>query len=327
MTKYASHMKNPVINIVRKDVAKLPNNINVQQALEFVRQKGLGERIIYFYVVDSDERLVGVVPTRRLLTASIEQRITDLMITRVIAVPQHATLLETYEFFLQHKFLAFPVVDEQRRILGVVDITMFTDDTFDAGDQESLDRVFEMIGFRLMQVREASPLRAFRFRCPWLLATIASGTVCALLVSVYEITLSKSLILAFFLTLVLGLGESVSIQSMTMAIHNLRWKQPDWIWYIRTLYREAGTAMLLGAGCGLVVGLIAWLWRGEGMAALAIGSSLILTLCAAVFFGLSIPSLLHKLKLDMRIAAGPLTLALTDLSTILIYFSLAKALL
>src|SRR5690606_30019789 len=108
---------------------------------------------------------------------------------------------------------------------------------------------------------------------------------------------------------------------------NLRSRQPDWVWYVRAFFREISAAMLLGAACGTVVGVIAWLWRGEGMAALAIGTSIILTIVAAVFFGLSIPSLLHKLKLDMRIAAGPLTLALTDISTILIYFSLAKLLL
>jgi len=208
-----------------------------------------------------------------------------------------------------------------------VDIEMLTDDAFDIADIKNMDTVFEMIGFRITQVRESSILQAFRFRFPWLLTTITSGTICALLVGVYEITLAKSLILAFFLTLVLGLGESVSIQSMTTTIYNLRSIQPDWAWYVRTLRREIGTAISLGFMCGLVVGLIALLWRGDEVAAFAIGSSILLTLSTASFFGLSIPTLLHKLKLDMKIASGPLTLAFTDISTILIYFSLAKMLL
>lgn len=327
MVKNSGYIDTPVINIARKDVARLPRNMTVQQTLDVIRQKGLGERIIYFYVVDEDDRLVGVVPTRRLLVAPIDQRISEIMITPAITIPQHATVFEAHEYFLRYKFLALPVTDEQGRIMGAVDIAMFTDDNFDAADREDMNRIFEMIGFRIMQIKEASPLRAFRFRFPWLLATITSGTVCALLVGVYEVTLAKSLILAFFLTLVLGLGESVSIQSMTLTIHSLRSQQPDWLWYIRAFYREVGAAILLGVACGLVVGLIAWLWRDEGMAALAIGASIMLTLCGGVFWGLSIPSLLHKLKLDMKIAAGPLTLALTDISTILIYFSLAKALL
>jgi magnesium transporter len=320
-------MSTPVINIVRKDATTLLYSITVQRALEEIRRKGTGERIVYFYVVDDDDRLVGVVPTRRLLTARIDQRISDVMIAHLITISRHATVFEAYEFFLRYKFLAFPVVNEHGRILGVVDIGMFTDDAIDAADRENTNRIFEMIGFHVMQAREASPFRAFRFRFPWLLATITSGTVCALLVGVYEETLAKSLILAFFLTLVLGLGESVSIQSMTLTIYNLRSRQPDWNWFIRALYREVGAAMLLGAASGFVVSMISWLWRSEGAAAVVIGASIMLTLCAGVFSGLSIPSLLHKLKLDMRIASGPLTLALTDISTILIYFTLAKVLL
>ena len=97
-------------------------------------------------------------------------------------------------------------------------------------------------------------------------------------------TLAKSLILAFFLTLVLGLGESVSIQSMTLTIHNLRSHKPNWLWYLRNFYRDIGAAMLLGAASGVIVGVIAWLWRGQGMAAFAIGISIMLTLCARCLF-------------------------------------------
>jgi len=322
-----SHLNTPVINIIRRDMTKLPSNITIQQSLEYIRQKEIGEKIVYFYVVDDDDRLVGVLPTRRLLTAPLDQKVSEIMIAPVVTIPHYATVLDAYEFFLLYKFLAFPVVDEKKAMLGVVDIAMFADDTFDIADRENMDRQFEIIGFSITQIREASPFKAFRFRLPWLLATIASGTVCALLAGIYEMTLAKTLILAFFLTLVLGLGESVSIQSMTLSIHSLRSKKPDWMWYLKSFYREVGAAILLGIACGAIVGVIAWLWRGEGIAAFAIGASIMLTLCLAVFFGLSIPSLLHRLKLDMRIAAGPLTLALTDISTVLIYFSLARALL
>ncbi len=325
MTVNQKNITKKISDILRKDVAKLRDNISIQQALDIIRNEGIGEKIIYFYATDADNRLVGVVPTRRLLTAATNSLISEVMIANAISIPQDANVFDAYEFFAKYKFLAFPVVDDDNHIVGVVDIAMFTDNSFDATDRESMDRLFEMIGFHIMQAREASPFRAFRFRFPWLLATIASGTVCALLAGVYEVTLAKSLILAFFLTLVLGLGESVSIQSMTLTIYNLRSRQPDFKWYVQSFFREIGAAMLLGVTCGLVVGLIAWLWRGDGVPAFTIGVSILFTLCSAVFFGLSIPSLLHKLKLDMRIAAGPLTLALTDMSTILIYFSNAKA--
>jgi len=313
--------------VARKDVATLRHDLTVQQALDVIRHRGIGEKIVYFYVVDADDRLVGVLPTRRLLTASQGQLLADVMITRVVAIPQNASVLEACEAFVLHKFLAFPVVDEERRIVGVVDLGLLTEEAFDIAEREQTDALFESIGFRVSQVRDASPIKAFRFRFPWLLANIGSGTLCALLASTYELTLARSIILAFFLTLVLGLAESVSIQSMTVTIQALRSTPPTFAWFLRAFRREAGTSLLLGAACGLLVGLIIWLWRGAALAGFTIGLSILLALSAACFFGLSVPALLHALKLDPKIAAGPVTLALTDIFTLLFYFSLAALLL
>jgi len=327
MTSDTDHLNLPVMTVARKDFTKLRQDLTVQEALDSIRRQGLGEKIVYFYVVDDYDRLTGVLPTRRLLTSALDRPLAESMITRVIAIPQTATVMDACDLFILHKFLAFPVVDEKRRIVGLVDVNVFTEEIFDVAKREQWDEVFQTIGFRVSQVRDASPLRAFRFRFPWLTATIGSGTLCALLASGYEATLAKSLVLAFFLTLVLGLGESVSIQSMTVTIQALRSMQPTFRWYVRAFRREAFTAMMLGTACGGLVCLIAWLWRGEGLPAVAIGTGILLTIAAACFFGLSVPVILHALKLDLKISAGPITLALTDIFTLLFYFSVAAFLL
>lgn len=327
MNASPQHLDQPVSEFIRKDFAQLLESMTTREALEAIREKGLGEKIVYFYVVDETQRLLGVLPTRRLLTAALEERIGDLMIKRIIAIPQSATLLEACEFFVLHKFFAFPVVDEERRILGLIDIGVFTEEVFDIAEREQHEDVFETIGFRVAEVRGANPLKAFRYRFPWLLATIGSGTACALLASAFEVTLAQSLVIAFFLTLVLGLGESVSIQSMAVTIQALRSTRPTLRWYGATLRREVATALLLGAGCGTVVAAIVWFWLGEGWPAVVIGASILSSLVMACILGLSIPSILHALRLDPKIAAGPLTLALADLLTLLFYLSIASLLL
>jgi magnesium transporter len=89
------------------------------------------------------------------------------------------------------------------------------------------------------------------------------------------------------------------------------------------LRRELMTALLLGIACGLLVAAIVWFWRGEALSATVIGGAVFLSLITASLFGLSIPSLLHWLKLDPKIAAGPVTLALTDFCALLFYFTIA----
>src|SRR4029434_5309685 len=101
-----------------------------------IRREGVGERVIYFYAVDEEKRLVGVVSTRRLLTAPLETALREVMVRRVVAVSAQATVLDACEFFVICKFLAFPVVDEQRRVVGIVDANLFAEEILEAGDTE-----------------------------------------------------------------------------------------------------------------------------------------------------------------------------------------------
>lgn len=327
MTPKKPHLDQPVTAVARGDFVMLRKDATVGEAMRIVRQRDVGEGIIYFYAVDDQDRLVGVVPTRRLLMANLPQRISEIMVQPVITIPHTATVLEACEFFVMYRLLAFPVVDEQERLVGVVDVSVFAEEVFDITERERTDEIFELIGFRLSEVRGASPARVFRFRFPWLLATLGSGTICALLASAFEGTLAQSLVLTFFLTLILGLGESVSTQSMTVTIQALRATRPRWRWYLQTLRRELATAVLLGSASGGVVALLILLWRQEPLPALAIGTSILLSMCSACLIGLSVPTLLHALRLDPKIAAGPVTLAVADIFTLLFYFVLASLLL
>lgn len=323
MPQEIEHLNEAVLPYARKDFPELRQDFTVQQALEAIRRQGVGEKVIYFYVVDEQDRLVGVLPTRRLLTSAPEARLGEIMINRVVAIPHTASILEACEMFVMHRFLAFPVVDGEKRILGVVDVGLFTEEVLDIGEKEQKDEVFETLGFRIAQVRGASPWQAFRLRFPWLLTTITSGMVCAVLVSAFEVTVAKALVLTFFFTLVLALGESVSTQSMAVAVQALRAVRPSLRWFIGAFRHEVGTALLLGGACGGLVTLVICAWRGVGWAAFVVGGSIVLSLGSACIFGLSVPALLHWLRLDPKIAAGPVTLAMTDIFTVLFYFGLA----
>jgi len=324
----------PVIEHARKDFPLLDAEMTVGEALERIRREGVGERVIYFYAVDEEQRLVGVVPTRRLLTAPLETALREVMVRRVVAVPAKATVLDACEFFVLYKFLAFPVVDEQRRMVGVIDANLFAEEVLEAGDTEDQSRsregvpigpeFFEALGFHLEQIRGASAWRAFRFRFPWLLVTVTGGTLSAILAGFFETTLAGTLIIAFFLTMVLGLNESVSMQSMSVTIHALRSVNVTWNWLAAAFRRELATAVLLGVSCGFVVCVIAWMWRDDLPAAAVIGGSIALSLVTACAFGLAVPSLLHRFDLDPKIAAGPVTLALADFIALVIYFTSAS---
>ena len=314
-----------VVSHARKDFPLLDAEASVADALARIRREGVGERVIYFFAVDREERLVGVLPTRRLLTAPLETPLHEIMVRRVVTIPATATVLEACEFFVLYKFFAFPVVDEKRRVIGIVDVSLFAEEMLQENSTFGLpnDAVFEALGFHLAQLRDASAWRAFRYRFPWLLATVGAGTACAVLAGAFAATLAQSLVIAFFLTMILGLNESVSVQSMTVTIQALRAARPSRAWIWKNLRREAGTALLLGLACGALVGAIVWSWQRDAAAALVIASSILVSLFVASLFGFGVPALLHRFQLDPKIAAGPVTLALTDFFALSFYFSLA----
>jgi magnesium transporter len=319
-----------VVEHARKDFPLLDSDMTISEALERIRREGVGERVIYFFAVDSGQRLVGVLPTRRLLTAAPETQLRDVMVRRVVAIPATATILDACEFFVLYKFFAFPVVDDQRRVVGVVDVSLFAEEILGEREEQARpaapirDDVFEVLGFHLEQIRGASPWRVFRFRFPWLLVTVTGGTICAILAGAFEATLAKSLVVAFFLTMVLGLNESVSAQSMSVTIQMLRSAPVTWNWFRAALRREFVTAVLIGFACGTVVAAIVFVWRHDVLGAFTIGGSIALSLVSASLFGLGVPSLLHRFNLDPKIAAGPITLALADICALILYFTTAR---
>lgn len=113
---------------MRTDFTPLLVDQTVDEALDWLRQHPPPGRVIYFYVVDNDGRLRGVVPTRRLVLSPPETTLADIMIRKTVALPASATVLDACEFFIQHRLLAFPVVDTEGCLLGLLDIDLYTEE-------------------------------------------------------------------------------------------------------------------------------------------------------------------------------------------------------
>jgi magnesium transporter len=312
-----------VVHHARRDYTVIRDHQTVGQAIESLRSEKLAEKIVYFYVLDGDDKLAGVVPTRRLLMSESGAKISDIMVSRVISIPDTMTLLDACEFFVMHRLLAFPVVDKENRLVGVVDVSLFTDEMFDVSEQQSSQDVFQLIGVHIALGRRGSPWAGFRSRFPWLLCNVGGGLACAFIAGMYEAFLDTVFILALFIPVVLTISEGVSIQSMTITLQGFRKEHLDWQMILRSMRTELVTAALLGAACGLLVGVVSWAWKHNGIVASAIGASIFLTVVTACLLGIVLPAVVHRLKGNPRIASGPLVLACADVATLLLYFNLS----
>jgi magnesium transporter len=326
-TLTAHRLDELVTRHMRTDLTQLDVNQTVGEALAAIRSKPPEGRVVYFYVVDDQRRLAGVVPTRRLLLNLPDRRIQEIMVREVISIPDKATVLDACEFFLLHRLLAFPVIDEERRIIGVVDVELYTSELNDIDRRNDNEQLFQLIGVHLTDAQQTSPTLAFRSRFPWLLTNITGGILAAFLTGVFEAELKKAVTLALFIPVVLALAESVSIQSVSLTLSVLRGGPPVRSRILRKLRSEALTGLFLGLASGIVVALVALLWLRQDPVVLCLLGGIAGGVTCAAVIGMSMPTLIRYFHREPQVAAGPLALAASDMVTLLIYFTLARLLL
>jgi magnesium transporter len=322
-----ANLSDPVTRHMRQDFTPLRVGQTVGEALDWLRQNPPAGRVIYFYVVDGENHLQGVVPTRRLILSAPEKPLAEIMIRQVVTLPAEATVLEACEFFIQHRLLGLPVVDSERHLLGIVDVEVYSEEVGHLNDANQREDLFQLLGVRSARPQEGSPLFAFRQRFPWLGCNLAAGTLAAILSGVFEEELTKAVALAFFIPVVLNLAESVSSQSVSLALQLIHARPPTWSSLLGRLRREFVTGLLLGCASGAAVALVAILWRGDRNVAWCVLAGIAGGVAGAAVLGFAMPILLRLLRLEPRVAAGPIALAGADVITLLLYLNIARWLL
>lgn len=311
---------------MHRNLTRLNAGQTVGEALAFLRANPPAGRIVYFYVVDDAERLVGIVPARRLILATPETPIADLMVRQLVTVPQDATVLEACEFFILHRFLALPVVDKERRLVGVVDVELYTEETLHLDEAARQDDLFQLLGVHVATAQAASPITAVRSRFPWLLCNIAGGLIAAFLTGLFEAELQKVVALALFIPVVLALAESVAIQSVSLALERGHTGRPSLRRLFVELRREVVTGLGLGVLCAGVVAVVELAWLRQMQVALCLLGGITGGVTFAATFGLATPGVLRLWTREPRVAAGPIALACADMATLGMYFGLARLL-
>ncbi len=295
----------------------------VAEGLAALRERKIDHKVIYFYVVDDDNHLVGVISTRKLLLCDPAVRVGAVMDSPAISVLASMTLEEAMEMFAMHRLLAFPVVEADGKLIGQVDIDLYAEEAVDVSESERTAELFQLIGFSRQQARMSTPWGGFVMRMPWLMCNIAGGIVCAIIAACFRDVLDRVLVLAMFIPLVLTLSEAISMQSMTLTLQQMRIRQAGWanLWW--RAKNEWRTMSIVAAFSGFLVALAATFWGQGHLVAVTIGVSIAASMATAATLGATIPILLHMMRLDPKLAAGPIVLMIADVFTTAVYMALA----
>jgi len=297
-------------------------NQTIEEALHFLREKRINEEIIYIYVVDDEGKLIGVVPTRKLLLSEPDTPISKVMDTDLVHLNDKQTLQEAIEFLESHRLLALPVVNDQDRLLGVIDVGHYLEENVDVANARHRYDIFQIIGIVVEEGKRPGAWRSYRNRMPWIFCNMFGGFACAVISRIYENVLAQFLLLAMFIPLLLTLSESISMQSMTQSMQLLKRPMHRLSYVVQALVREWQIVLMLAVSSGIIVGSISLFWGDGVLPALNIAFGIMISVVITASIGAVIPLILHVQKWDPRVAAGPIVLMFADVVTTFIYLSI-----
>lgn len=316
----------PVVQLMTAMQTAVSENQSIVEAIESLRARTITGQVIFIYVVDDADRLVGVLPIRRLLFSPPHSKVGDHMIRQTISVRFDAPLRDAFELFSRQRMLALPVIDDDGRLLGTIDVQTYSEGATELAEARQAEDLFQMIGVSVEQARMGGAWRGFQLRIPWLACNIVGGLCCAAIASFFEATTIDVVALVFFLPLVLTLGESIAIQAHTIAIPLVEQRPMQWRPILRRLRVEFGSAGLLGITCGLVAGGAALLIGPAAQRpamALTLVSACVLGMVGAALAGTIVPVGLRLFRLDPKLAAGPIALVVADVVNTVAYLAIA----
>lgn len=306
--------------IMQVELVAVPESATVEQTIEEVRANADEVSTLHFvYVVDDEQRLVGVLNLGALLLAPPDRPIHELMKHTVRVVHPELDQEDVARMFRRYDLVALPVVDDRGRLLGRI----MHDDVVDVLEEEADEDIMHMAGAAVFEPDLVYTDRIFKItsvRLPWLLATLAGLTFPALLVEAFQVSFPKMMALVPFIPVIGAMGGNIGGQSSTIIVRGFATGRVDFQNLRGFLLKEFLVGLLMGVACGLLVAAVATLWHGDPMLSVTVAASMVMAMATAAMLGVLVPFFFRLIKVDPAIAAGPLVTTINDTTAISIYY-------
>jgi len=272
--------------------------------------------------VDQEVRLVGVVSLRQLVVVPPWTRVEEIMDPDVIHVRADADQEEAARLMARYDLLALPVVDEERRLLGLIT----HDDLVEVLEEEATEDIHRLGASEPLDepYLDASIFHIVRKRVGWLLLLFVTETFTGSVLRLFESELAEAVALAFFVPLLIGTGGNAGSQVSSMVIRALALGEVRFRDLIHVVWREVRAALFLGSAMGLVGFIRALTWGSPVPLGATVGISLMAIVLWSAIIGAALPILASRLRVDPAVVSGPAMSTLVDATGLVIYFFIAR---
>jgi len=287
----------------------LERKMSAQEAIDSIRAHGeYKEAVLYLYVVDEEQQLLGVVPIRRLVAAPPATPVDDLMTRESIHVSAEADQEEAARLVARYDLLAIPVTDADNRMLGIITV----DDVIDVITEEATEDIYHLAGLSEEDRVFTSARVSIRKRLPWMMLNLATAFTVAAVVAFFESTLDQMVSLAVFLPVVAGIGGNGGIQTLTVITRAIALGEIEFSSGLRAVGKEMAVGLTIGLVAGCIAGLLAYFWQGNPFLGVVLLAAMAITMTIAGLLGAGVPLLLKAAGQDPALGSGVLVTFFTD---------------
>lgn len=294
----------------------------IENIREFAKVNENQFEVYAVYVVDGNEKLVGVISLQDLVLNKREELISNFMEDQVLSVRTDDDQALVAQLMQKYDLVSIPVVDKNETLLGVVTF----DDVADIIEEEGSEDMLLLAGVTDEESLATPPTIAVRRRLPWLAINLGTAFIASLVVSQFRNTISKLPILAALMPIVAGMGGNASIQTITVIVRGFALGELNDMRRRDAIIKELQIGLINGLSMGLTAGLVVWILRNDWHVGILISIAMFGNMFVAGVAGAIVPILLKKLKFDPALSSGPIVTTFTDLAGFFIFLGSATLL-
>jgi magnesium transporter len=314
-------------SIMTLEYLDFKNNMTIGKCLEKIRKEGSDkETITNCYVLDENRTLLGSVEIKDLLLADIDRNITTIMDEDVISIETLVDQEIVAEMFKKYDLLAMPVVDSEKKMVGIITI----DDIVDILEKETNEDIAKMAAITPSDkpYLSSSIFEIFKKRIPWLLLLMISATFTSLIIQKYEAALATMVILTSYIPMFMDSAGNAGSQSSVTIIRSLAINEIEFKDFLKVIWKELRVSIL----CGLTLALanlvkLLVIDKISIKVASVVCLTLFITIIFAKMIGSTLPLVAKKMGFDPAVMASPFITTIVDAVSLIVYFNIATLIL
>ena len=313
-----SYPEDTAARIMQREFTAIPSNWLVGQTIDYLREsKDLPEDFLEIFIVDSDFKPIGTVPSSKVLRASRDSKMSSIMSETQVLIPVNMDKEEVGHTFENYNLNSAGVVNKNNKLVGMIT----SDDILTVVKEEAEEDVLRLAGVGDEEITD-SVLKKTKRRFNWLLLNLFTALLATWVISIFGATIEQMVALAFLMPIVASMGGNAGMQTLAVTIRALATKELSSDNFGKIISKEFVIGILNGIIFAVITGLIVQLWFKDMNLSILISISMILNMIVAGLFAILIPVTLKKFNIDPALASSVFVTTITDVIGFLSFLGL-----